>query len=141
MEKLKFLLVTMVLLTVLGCVDAASRETTPRSNTSGIPHYQGVINSWTGKLVSSIITHWGPPDKTLNIAGKEYIVYEKWTDETFVTPGSSGYYNHGLGGRASSSYVKSVLECTYTFEIRRGIIVGGNVTGANKNSKWCADGS
>ena len=124
MKKIKILVVSLVLLSLAACIDAAPRSSTSRVTTSGIPQYQEIINNWTGKQVSSIIKYWGAPTKTFTIAGKEYIVY---IDESTVTdPGVPGSrYRSGTSG-----YSYDVTDCTWTFEIRRGTIVGGNAVDA-----------
>ena len=138
MKNFKLACLPMILVGVTSCIDAAPRETT-QSTPSGIPPYQRVVNGWIGDTATEMIKQWGPPDQSLRIAGKEYIVYEKWTSEGYQSPSYSRYY-YGYN-RPSTSFSSRTLECTFTFEIRQGIIVGGNVTGANKHSKWCADGS
>ena len=120
MKALKTLLVTVTLLSMVSCIDAAPRNTTPRGTTPQIPAYQEVVNSAIGKPVSRLISQWGPPTRTFTLAGKEYIVYV--TESTITQGGSPGSrFQSGTSG-----YAYDVTDCTYTFEIRRGIIVGGN---------------
>ena len=70
MKELKTLLATMTLLSMASCIDAAPRNPTQRAATSGIPHYQEVINSGIGKPVTRLIDQWGPPVRTLRIGGR-----------------------------------------------------------------------
>ena len=118
MRKLKTLTLAVIFLIVAGCIDAAPRDRTPT-----IPWSQEVINDWTGKRVSSIITHWGAPTKSLTIAGKEYIVYVRTGTES------------GGSQRYGSAYSYSYVGCTWTWEIRNGIIVGGNAVGPTCDHK------
>ena len=101
------------------CVDAGPRGSSPRTTASGIPKYQEIINSTIGKPVTRLIDQWGAPDKTFRIAGKEYLVY--LNKSTITQPGSSNRY-----GLSSGGYSYSVTDCTWNFEIRQGIVVGGN---------------
>ena len=125
MKEFKSLLVTMVLLSMASCVDAGPRNSSPRTTPSGIPKYQEIINSAIGKPVSKLMAEWGPPAKTFRLAGKEYVVYI--FDSTVSHPGTSNRY-----GTGSSGYSYDVTDCTWTFEIRRGIIVGGNAVDGRK---------
>ena len=89
---------------------------------------QKVINNWTGAPVIEIMNRWGAPTKSLTIAGKEYVVY---IDESVIT---------NSGSRYSGGYSYDITDCTWTFEIRRGFIVGGNAVdhregGCNRHIK------
>ena len=126
MRHLKLLFLALLPMSLVSCVDAAPRAATPRDTTPKIPRYQQIINNWTGLLVEDLIREWGAPDKTFRIAGKEYIVYVNGS--TITQPGSTGYY--GMSG--SSGYSYRVTNCTWTFEIRRGIIVNGNAVDGRK---------
>ena len=118
MKELKMLLLTIVCFTMVSCIDATLRD-----STSKIPVRQSVINSWIGKPVTRIMSKWErAPDKSLTIAGKEYIVYE--------TPYQKSYSSQYRGG-----YSYEYIGCTWTFEIKNGIIVGGTATGSR-----CDDG-
>ena len=118
MKMLKALLLPFVLFGVTSCIDAAPRDTTPK-----IPWRQELINDWTGKAVSRIIAKWGAPDKSLHIAGREYVVY---VDEGTRSGGSQRY---------GSAYSYSYVGCTWTLEIKNGIIVGGNAVGPTCDNK------
>ena len=110
MENLKIVLLLSVLFGVTSCIDAAPRDSTPK-----ISVRQRVINSYVGSPVTNIITKWRAPDKSLHIAGKEYIVYE------------TTYYRNTWGVTGSSSY--EYVGCTWTWEIKNGIIVSGSASG------------
>ena len=114
MIKLNALVLTAALLSLAGCVDVVSRDNTPR-----IPEYQRIINDWHGHPVSELMSKWGPPDRVFTTGGKEYHVHEITST---VRGTASRYSSYG-----TSSY--QVLDCTYTFEVLRGIIVGGNAVG------------
>ena len=117
MKNFKIVLLLVILFGVTSCIDAAPRDSTPR-----ISVRQSVINSWIGAPVTRIMNKWErAPDKSLTIAGKEYIVFE-----TPYTGGTVGY-------TGSTSY--TYIGCTWTFEIKNGIIVGGTATG-----RHCDDG-
>ena len=125
MKKLNALLVIIALLSVASCIDATPRDSTPRA-TPGIPAYQRIINSGIGKPVTRLIDQWGPPARTFTLAGKEYIVY---VFESTITQGGSPGSRFQSG---TSGYSYDVTDCTYTFEIRRGTIVGGNAVDGRK---------
>ena len=110
MKNLKIVLLPWVLFGLVSCIDAA-----PRDTSFNIPKSQRTINNWTGLPVSKIIAEWRAPDKSLHIAGKEYIVYE------------TTYYRNTWGVTGSSSY--EYVGCTWTWEIKNGIIVSGSASG------------
>ena len=117
MKMLKVLLLPWVLFGVVSCIDAAPRDRTPT-----IPWRQEVINDWIGKPVTRIMQIWErAPDKSLQIAGREYVVFE-----TPYTRSTSGY-------TGASSY--TYIGCTWTFEIKNGIIVGGIASGQRCDDK------
>ena len=120
MCNLKLLLLALLLPSLVSCIEAAPRAATPRDTTSGIHRSQQIINNWTGLLVEDLIRQWGPPVRTFRLAGKEYIVY---VFESTITQGGSpgSRFQSGTGG-----YSYDVTDCTITFEIRQGRIVGGN---------------
>ena len=114
MKALKTLLLTIVLLNMVSCIDAAPRDSGPK-----ISYSQSVINDWIGKPVTRIMAKWGAPDRVFTTGGKEYHVHES----TYTVRGTiSRYSNYG-----TSSY--QYVGCTWTFEIKNGIIVGGSAVG------------
>ena len=118
MQHLKALLLSSLLASLLSCVDAAPRDTTHR-----ISHSQGVINSWLGSYAATMLKSkdWGAPTKTYTISGREYIVYVR-------------NYNRWTSGRTgSTSY--DYVGCTWSWEIRDELIVGGSATGPECNNK------
>ena len=123
MKNLKVAVLSLIVFGVVSCIDAAPRDAAPRDTRPKIPWSQEVINSWIGASVTKIIKHWGAPDKTYTISGKEYVVYV-----------NEGSYSHP-GGRFSSGYSSSYVGCTVTFEIRNGTIVGGNAVGPSCNNQ------
>ena len=126
MQNFKTLLLVSALSSLVSCVDAASRNA-PRDTTPTLPGGQRIVNGWIGGSVTEMIEKLGAPTKTFMVAGKEYIVYVYTS--TVTDPGGPGsVYRSGTGG-----YSYKVTDCTYTFEIRRGIIVGGNAVGSNCN--------
>ena len=116
MKSLKIVLLSFVLFAVVSCIDAA-----PRDTTRNIPWAQQIINNWTGAPVSKLMADWGPPHRTFVTGGKEYHVHEI---KVVVQGTTSRYSSYG-----TSSY--EYTRCTYTFEVARGIIVGGTATGSN----------
>ena len=116
MQQVKILVLTVIMLGTTACIDAAPRDRTPR-----IPESQRLISTWIGKPVSRMITRLGAPTKTFAIAGKEYLVYE------YTGTRSGGSQRYG------SAYSYSYVGCTWTWEIRNGIIVGGNAVGPGCN--------
>ena len=115
MHYLKTGLLAVMLSILVSCIDAAPRDNTPKISAS-----QRKINNWTGYPVESIIKSWGAPDKTYTIAGKEYVVY--------VDEGTKSYLGAHGGG-----YSYDYVGCTWTWEISRGTIVGGNAVGPTCN--------
>ena len=112
MKVLNVSLITICLLSVAGCIDAAPRDTTPR-----VAHSQRVINVSIGKPVTRLIDQWGAPTKSYTISGREYVVY---VEEGTRSGGSRRY---------GSAYSYSYVGCTWTWEIKNGIIVSGNAVG------------
>ena len=120
MRDLKIVFLPVVLFGLVSCIGAEPRSTAPE-----VPHSQRVINSWIGKPVSRILASpdWGGPTKTFTISGKEYLVYE------YTGTRSGGSQRYG------SAYSYSYVGCTWTLEIKNGIIVGGNAVGEDCNNK------
>ena len=120
MKNFKIALLLSVLFGLVSCIDAAPRNTTPK-----IPWSQEVINAWVGRPVSRILSspNWGGPDKSYTISGKEYVVY--------VMTGTQS----GGSRRYGSAYSYTYVDCTWTWEIRNGIIVGGSAAGPGCDEK------
>ena len=115
MRRLKLFMLFLIVVGEVSCVDA-----TPRASTPKISPTQEMINSWLGVPVTRIIADWGAPTKTYTISGKEYVVY--------VDEGTKSYLGAHGGG-----YSYDYVGCTWTWEISRGTIVGGNAVGPTCN--------
>ena len=120
MQYLKMALLASLMASLLGCVEAGPRDSTP-----GISKSQQAINSWAGFHVETMLESkdWGAPNKTLRISGKEYIVY---VDEGTRSGGSRQY---------GTAYSYSYVGCTWSWEIARGRIVGGSASGPTCNNR------
>ena len=114
MRNLKIGLLPVVLLGLASCIDAAPRNTAPK-----IPWSQEVTNAWVGRPVTRLLSspNWGAPTKTYTISGREYVVYVR--EGTVVSRGS----------QYSGGYAYNYVGCTWTWEIKNGIIVSGNGVG------------
>lgn len=102
-------------------------------------YYPQAVNSWQGSRIENLTSHWGPPDRVVNMPnGNTYYVYVSQSYQSSaptLTPGYATYTNTSGKPVMATLLLPSPptyyqLQCTTWFEANsKGIITAAQAKG------------
>jgi hypothetical protein len=102
-------------------------------------NYQKNLNAWVGEDESALVTKWGKPNKTYEVDGLTYLVYN--TSGEASSPGINTDSQNTVAGTSifggANGWIPSLTfwsSCQTTFEIQKGKVVTFEFKGADCRS-------
>jgi Tfp pilus assembly protein PilP len=96
-------------------------------------NYQKNLNAWVGEDESALVAKWGKPNKTYEVDGFTYLVYN--TSGEASSPGINTDSQSTVAG--ANGWIPSLTfwsTCQTTFEIQKGKVVTFEFKGADCRS-------
>jgi hypothetical protein len=102
-------------------------------------NYQKNLNAWVGEDESALVAKWGKPNKTYEVDGLTYLVYN--TSGEASSPGINTDSQNTVAGTSifggANGWIPSLTfwsSCQTTFEIQKGKVVTFEFKGADCRS-------